>query len=83
MRFKKAIIAALAVSMTTAPVMAQSASSLSLGRAGAALQSGSSLDDDDDDYLLPGLVIAAIIAAAILWTSNKDAELSNPNPRSP
>jgi glycerol uptake facilitator-like aquaporin len=80
MRFKKAIIAALAVSMTTAPVMAQSASSLSLGRAGAALQSGSSIDEDTD-YLLPALVITAILAAAILWTSNKDSKLSNP--RSP
>ena len=86
MRFKKAIIAALAVSMTASPVLAQSAAPLSVAssvsRIGAATGDASSLRRDG--YLIPGLVIAVILAAAILWTSNKDTELDNPSiPRSP
>ena len=78
MRFNKAIIAALAVSMSAAPVMAQSAAPLSfaaVSRSGASMQDASGIDNE---YLLPGLAIMLILAAAILWTSNKDSDLGNP-----
>ena len=77
MRFKKAIIAALGVSMVAAPVLAQSAAPLSVAasaRAGAAFQ-GSSLIEEDD-LLLPAAVLIAILAAAILLTGNSDGPSS-------
>ena len=77
MRFKKAIIAALGVSMVAAPVLAQSAAPLSVaasGRAGAAFQ-GSGLIEEDD-LLLPAAVLIAIFAAAILLTGNSDGPSS-------
>jgi hypothetical protein len=78
MRFNKAIIAALAISMSAAPVMAQSAAPLSVAavsRSGASMQDANGIDNE---YLLPGLAIMLILAAAILWTSNKDSDLGNP-----
>jgi len=77
MRFNKAITAVLGLSMAATPVLAQTAAApLSPMRAVAATQAANSLDDDG--YLLPGLVIAAILTAAILWASSKDSDHGNP-----
>jgi len=77
MRFNKAIAAVLGLSMAATPVLAQTTAPLSpVSRAAAATQDANSLDTEG--YLLPGLVIMAILAAAILWASNKDSDLDNP-----
>lgn len=78
MLFKKAIVAALAVSMSSAPVLAQSAAPLSLAssasRSGAVTEGASNLDNE---YLLPALVILAVLTAAILLSKD------NKKPTSP
>jgi hypothetical protein len=65
--------------MTATPVLAQSAAPLSpvsaTSRDGAATQNANSLDTDG--YLLPGLIILAILTAAILLIN------SDGNPASP
>jgi hypothetical protein len=78
MRFSKPLIAAaLAISMSSTAVLAQSAAPLSVAsRSGAAIQDTSRLDGDHP-RLIPALVIIAVLAAAILLTSNNDG------PRSP
>ena len=76
MRFTKPLATAVALSMMSAPVMAQSAAPLSLAPAGAQLQQASGLDGDG--YLLPAIVIFVVLAAAILYTSNHDSDLDNP-----
>lgn len=77
MRFRKAIVAAAGISMAASPVLAQSAAPLSIAssvnRAGASIQGASRLNEER--ALLPALVIMAILAAAILWTSNEDSDL--------
>ena len=66
MRISKPFIAAaLAISMTSTPVLAQSAAPLSV-----AARSGAQMTDTNQQFgnprLLPALVIIAILAAAIL-----------------
>jgi hypothetical protein len=77
MLFRKAIVAALAVSMSSAPVLAQSAAPLSIAssasRAGAVTKGASNLDTE---YLLPAVVIIAILTAAILLTGRDDHSAS-------
>jgi hypothetical protein len=78
MRFNKAIAAVLGISMAATPVLAQSSAPLApMSRVGAATQDANSMNDDNG-YLLPGLVIAAILAAAILWASSRDSDHNNP-----
>jgi len=72
MRFSKPLIAAaLAISMSGTPVLAQSAAApLSV-----AARSGATTQDTNDIYrshLLPALVLIAVLAAAILLTNNSD-----------
>lgn len=77
MRFNKALAAAIGLSMVATPVFAQSAAPLSLSGSAAVMQdSGTS---EDDDYLLPGLVIVAVLAAAILLVSQGGSDLGNPH----
>ena len=77
MRFNKAIAAALALSMASTPVLAQSAAPLSV----ASSVSRSSADTNEasqmtgNSYLLPALVIIAVIAAAILISNNHKSNL--------
>jgi len=73
MRIAKPIIAAVALSMVAAPAFAQSAQPLSV--ATAVQDEGGA---GDDSAILPAIAIAAILAAAILITSNEDSDLSNP-----
>ena len=76
MRFARPLAAAIALSMAATPVYAQSAAPLSLAPAGAQLQQESGLEGDN--YLLPAIVIFAVLAAAILYTSNNDNDVDNP-----
>ena len=76
MRFTKPLAAAVALSMTASPVLAQSAAPLSLAPTGAQMEETSGLAGDS--YILPAIVIVAILAAAILVTSNDDDDLNNP-----
>jgi hypothetical protein len=77
MLFRKAIVAALAVSMSSAPVLAQSAAPLSIAssasRAGAVTEGANNLDNE---YLLPALVIIAVLAAAILLSKDNKTPTS-------
>ena len=77
MRFNKAIAAALALSMASTPVLAQSAAPLSVAssvsRSGAA--AGDANHMTDSNYLLPGLLILAVIAAAILLSNRQTTTL--------
>ena len=75
MRFNKALVAALALSMASTPVLAQSAAPLSIApaaRTAAATQDGSDLRGG---YLIPAVVIIAVIAAAILITNHHNNDL--------
>jgi hypothetical protein len=80
MRFRKAIIAVLGISMAGTPVLAQQAAPLSI--AGGASRMGApmagALNIDEDDNLLVAGALIAIMAAVILWTSNKSSNHSNP-----
>ena len=76
MRFSRPLAAAIALSMVTTPVFAQSAAPLSLAPAGAQLEQSSGLGGDN--YILPAIVIVAVLAAAILYTSNHDSDIDNP-----
>jgi len=71
MRFSKPLIAAaLAISMCSTPVLAQSAAPLSVAsRSGAATNNTNELYNS---YLLPALVIIAVLAAAIIASNNND-----------
>jgi len=79
MRLKKALAAAIGLSMVSTPVLAQSAAPLSvmasMSRAGAGMEEASGLEDE---YLLPGLIIFAVLAAAILYTANDDSNSASP-----
>jgi hypothetical protein len=77
MRFSKPLIAAaLAASMSSAPVLAQSAAPLSVAtRSAAPMQDANQYRSQ---YLLPALVIIAVLAAAILLGKS-----NNDNPHSP
>jgi len=77
MRFSKPLIAAgLAISMTSMPVLAQSAAPLSVAaRSGAVTKNTNELYNS---YYIPALVIIAVLAAAILISNNQDN-----NPHSP
>jgi hypothetical protein len=76
MRLMKTImVGALGLSMASAPVLAQSAAPLSVSAVAEGDSGGSS---DMDDYLLPGLVIMAVIAAAILLTGDENDDFGNP-----
>lgn len=77
MRFKKALAAAIGLSMVATPVLAQSASPLSISRSAAVMQNSGSLEDEG--YLLPALIIVAVLAAAILLTNSGGSDdLGNP-----
>lgn len=80
MRIKNALAAMIGLSMVSTPVLAQSASALSvapaMSRAGATMGDASLLDDEG--YIIPGVILVAILAAAILFTSNEDRDLNNP-----
>jgi hypothetical protein len=81
MCFTKGLIAAvLAVSMTSAPVLAQAAAPLSLGdRAGAAMQDGNALMISERQQILAAAVLIAILAAAILLSNEQgDDDFGNP-----
>jgi hypothetical protein len=68
MRYLKPVVAAaLAFSMTAAPVLAQSAAPLSVSHA---FVEGDSDGTTNRSYLLPAVVIIAVLAAAILLVSN-------------
>jgi len=71
MRFSKPLIAAaLAISMSGTPVLAQSAAPLSVAvRSGAQTDNANQLENK---YLLPALVIIAVLAAAILLSNSQD-----------
>ena len=75
MRFSKPLIAAaLAISMSSAPALAQSAAPLSV-----ASRSGATTEDTNDLYtshLIPALVIIAVLAAAILLTNDDNGPSS-------
>jgi hypothetical protein len=75
MRFSKPLIAAaLAISMSGTPVLAQSAAPLSV-----ASRSGAATEDTNELYssrLIPALVIIAILAAAILISHNQNGPSS-------
>ena len=75
MRFSKSLIAAaLAISMSGAPVLAQSAAPLSV-----ASRSGATTEDSNElftSHLVPALIIIAVLAAAILLTNNDDGPSS-------
>lgn len=76
MRFSKAIIAALSISMVSTPVLAQSAAPLSIAgasRMGAPMAGASNIDEDN--LLLPGAILLAVIAAIILYSGNRDSDL--------
>ena len=77
MRFNKAIAAALALSMASTPVLAQSAAPLSV--VSSVSRSGASTGDanhmTDSNYLLPGLLILAAITAAILLSNRQNSSL--------
>ena len=72
MRFSKPLIAAaLAISMCSTPVLAQSAAPLSVAaRSGAVTTNGNELYGHNP-YLFPALVIIAVLAAAILLSNHQ------------
>jgi hypothetical protein len=79
MRFTRPLAAAIGLSMVASPLLAQSAAPLSLVPTGAQLRQANDLEGGS--YILPAIIIFAVLAAAILYTSNKDSNLDNP--RSP
>ena len=74
MRFTKPLAVAIGLSLSSAPVLAQSSAPLSLVPAGAQLQQANSLDDDN--YILPAVVIFGLLAAAILLSNDSDGPTS-------
>ena len=79
--FRAATAAALALSMTATPVLAQTAAPLSVARAGAPSENASQFDNSG--YLIPAVVIFAVLAAAILITSHNRNNDDFGNPQSP
>lgn len=77
MRFNKLVAAAVGLSMISTPVLAQSAAPLSLAPVGAQLEQPNALEGNG--YLLPGIIIFAVLLAAVLYTSNNDGDLDNPS----
>jgi hypothetical protein len=77
MRLSKPLIAAaLAISMSSTAVLAQSAAPLSVAsRSGIAMQDTSRLGGDHP-RLIPALVIIAVLAAAILLVNNDNGPSS-------
>jgi hypothetical protein len=77
MRLSKPLIAAaLAISMGSTPVLAQSAAPLSVAaRSGAVTKNTNELYNS---YYLPALVIIAVLAAAILLSNNQNTKPSSP-----
>lgn len=80
MRFAKGVIAAaLAVSMTSAPVLAQTAAPLSFGsRAGAAMQGGNALISEREQLLVAAVLFAVLAAAILLSNEQEGDDLGNP-----
>jgi glycerol uptake facilitator-like aquaporin len=74
---KTAIAAALAVSMSVTPALAQSAMPLSIVASAGMMQDDDGVSNEGNQWL-PALVIAGLLAAAILITTNDDNELNNP-----
>lgn len=75
---KSAIAAAVAVSMTATPALAQSAMPLSLVATAGMMQDDDGGGSNEGNQLLPALIIAGVVAAIILLVSNKDSDLDNP-----
>lgn len=82
MRFSKPLIAAaLAVSMSSAPVLAQATAPQSAAPLSIAARAGAPTKDSNqyyNSYLLPALVIIAVLAAAILLTKDNNDDIDNP-----
>lgn len=79
MRFGKIMAAAAALSLTASPVLAQSASALSLGSVGA--RAGASLDEESDaagGFIIPALAIIAVILAVVVIADSGDDAPSSP-----
>ncbi|HTU11390.1 MAG TPA: hypothetical protein VMG08_10895 [Allosphingosinicella sp.] len=76
MRFTKPLAILAGLSMASSPVLAQSAAPLSIAPIGAEMDESSALAGDG--YIFPALLIAGVLAAAILFTSNEDSDLNNP-----
>ena len=75
---KAAVAAAIGLSMTSAPVLAQSAAPLSVAQSVA--RSGATTEDESElrgGYIIPAIIIIAVIAGVILLTGGND------NPSSP
>jgi hypothetical protein len=74
---KAAIVAAIGISMTSAPVLAQSAAPLSVAHSAA--RAGATTQDESElrgGYIIPALIIIAIIAGVILLTGGDDGPSS-------
>jgi len=80
MRLSILLTAALAASIASAPVLAQSAMPLpiaSASRVGASI--GGENNIDDNNMLLPAAILFGALAAAIIWTSSRgDDDFGNP-----
>jgi hypothetical protein len=76
--FRAATAAALALSLTATPVLAQSAAPLSVARGAAVIDDGNSLADESG-YLIPAAVIIAVLVVAVLVTKgDDDDDFGNP-----
>lgn len=77
MRFGKILAAAAALSLTASPVLAQSASALSLG---SSVRAAASLEEESDaagGFIIPALaVIAVILAVVVIADSGSDSPTS-------
>jgi len=77
MRFSKPLIAgALAISMCSTPVLAQSAAPLSVAARSGAVTSHT--NQYYNSYYLPALVIIAVLAAAIIISAHQDNHPHSP-----
>jgi hypothetical protein len=71
--------AVIALSMTSAPVLAQSAAPLSV--AGSQARAGAALEDENQlggGFIIPLLALAAIIAGILVVIDNNDEEPTSP-----
>ena len=77
MRFGKILAAAAALSLTASPVLAQSASSLSLSgaRVGASMEEGNELEGG---FIIPLLAVAAVILAVVVIADGGDDAPTSP-----
>lgn len=79
MRFKKAsMVAVLAASMASTPVLAQSASSLSVAAAQPASAEMASASDINGGWFIPLLAILAVVGGILAITSGGDDGPTSP-----